>query len=46
MPDAKKVFAKSNVKPKDEEVVYFERFGYAKFNGFDGKKMLFWFTHE
>ncbi len=33
MPDAKKVFGKTKVKPKKEEIIYFSGFCYAKNNG-------------
>jgi glutamyl-tRNA synthetase len=46
MPDTKKIFAKSNAKPKTDEIIYFEKFGYSKFNSKSGKKLVFWFTHE
>jgi len=46
MPDSSKVFAKSDTKPKTDEIVYFEKFGYAKYNSKIGKKLVFWFTHE
>ncbi|MBS3079667.1 glutamate--tRNA ligase [Candidatus Pacearchaeota archaeon] len=46
MPDNQKIFGKTSFKPKDSEIVYFEKFGYGKFNGKDSKKLLFWFCHE
>lgn len=50
MPDNTKVFGKSDVKPEKEEIIYFDKFGYAKYNPIEGKgknkKYLFWFTHE
>ncbi|VVB78900.1 Glutamate--tRNA ligase [uncultured archaeon] len=50
MPDASKVFAKSKIKPKKDEVVYFDKFGYARNNSSDSKaknaKPTFWFCHE
>jgi glutamyl-tRNA synthetase len=46
MPDNKKIFAKTNIKPKEDEIVYFEKFGYAKYNGILDNKALFWFCHD
>lgn len=48
MPDGKIIYGKSDVKPKREEIVYFSKFGYAKFNGSEkkSKKKIFWFAHE
>ncbi|MDD5193156.1 MAG: glutamate--tRNA ligase family protein [Candidatus Nanoarchaeia archaeon] len=46
MPDAKKVFGKIDVKPKKDEIIYFSRIGYAKFNERKAKKPVFWFCHE
>jgi glutamyl-tRNA synthetase len=46
MPDASKVYGKTNAKPKENEIFYFVKMGYAKFNGLEKKKQLFWFTHE
>ncbi|MDP2926380.1 MAG: glutamate--tRNA ligase family protein [Nanoarchaeota archaeon] len=48
MPDNKKVFGKTDVKAKSEEILYFSKFGYAKFNGLEGRpaKQVFWFCHE
>jgi len=50
MPDNKKVFGKTDIKPKKDEVLYFDKFGYAKFNSLEKKgkseKLVFWFTHE
>jgi hypothetical protein len=41
MPDNKKTFGKSEIKPKVDEVIYFNKLGYAKNNGLLGKKKLF-----
>jgi glutamyl-tRNA synthetase len=50
MPDGKKIYGKSNIKPKNQEIIYFNKLGYAKFNGFEKKgkikKQVFWFCHE
>ena len=54
MPDGKFIYGKSDIKPKKEEIVYFYKFGYAKFNGYaysgkskeKTKKFIFWFCHE
>lgn len=50
MPDASKVYGKSEVKANVDEIVYFVKFGYARFNGLEGKGksalQIFWFTHE
>jgi glutamyl-tRNA synthetase len=50
MPDNKKVYGKINVKPKKDEIVYFNKFGYAKLNSTEGNgknlKNVFWFCHE
>ena len=46
MPDNKKVFGKTSFKAKSGEIIYFDKFGYAKYNGKDGKRSLFWFCHD
>jgi len=46
MPDNKYTYAISEIKPKKEETVYFEKFGYAKYNGKEGNKLIFWFCHK
>ncbi|MEM0465613.1 MAG: glutamate--tRNA ligase family protein [Candidatus Pacearchaeota archaeon] len=50
MPDGSFVFGKSEVLAKKDEIIYFDKFGYAKFNFFEGrgknKKMIFWFCHD
>lgn len=46
MPDASKIFGSSEVSPKNEEIVYFDDFGYARFNGKKDGKLEFYFAHD
>jgi hypothetical protein len=46
MSDNKKVYGKSDIKPKADEIIYFSKLGYAKYNGLENKKPIFWFCHE
>lgn len=46
MPDNKEIFAKTNITASDNEILYFEKFGYAKLNGTKDNKQYFWFTHS
>jgi glutamyl-tRNA synthetase len=46
MPDNTKVYVRSEIKPKKDEIVYFGRFGYARYNGKEDGKPVFWFCHE
>ena len=50
MPDSSKIFGKTKFKPKKDEIIYFDKLGYSKNNGKNGKskssKTIFWFCHS
>ena len=49
MPDAKKIYGKTDIKVKPDEIVYFKGFGYAKNNQEEkgrNSKSVFWFCHD
>lgn len=45
MPNNKEHYAITTYKPKKDQIVYFPRFGYAKYQGKFNKKLYFWFCH-
>ncbi|MEN9625848.1 MAG: glutamyl-tRNA synthetase [archaeon] len=45
MPDATQVYGVSDVRAKDGDIIYFNKFGYARLN-VEGKKKIFWYCHE
>jgi glutamyl-tRNA synthetase len=45
MPDGKEMYGDINGKMKRDEVVHILRLGYARYNGIENGKKIFWFAH-
>lgn len=45
MPDGSKKLISSKHKPKKDEIIYFPKLGYARFNGKKDGKDVYWYAH-